>query len=117
MQMNRRSSLAVAALAAAMTVGAAGCSSGTTYKAKVVTYTVINPADLAVVVQVTNTGTAAGTPECQIDAEDASYAYHGFDDVTLKGTLQPGQTTHFADNIVITRQGAQYVSQATVKCS
>ncbi|MGH3194019.1 MAG: DUF4307 domain-containing protein [Streptosporangiaceae bacterium] len=105
------------ALAAAVILALAGCGSGTTYKAKIMDYNVLNPADLGVTVQVTNTGQSTGTPTCQISAQDPSYAYHGFDEVTLEGTLAPGQTTHFADNIVITSQGAQYVSQATVTCS
>jgi len=42
-----------------------------------------------------------------------SDAYIGTDDVTLAS----GQTTHFADNIVITHQGAQYVSQTSVSCT
>jgi len=46
-----------------------------------------------------------------------SDAYIGTDDVTLEGTLASGQTTHFADNIVITHQGAQYVSQTSVSCT
>lgn len=95
----------------------AGCGGGTTYKAKSIGHAVINPADLSVAVQVTNTGSSPGTPECQITAEDPDYAYTGFDDVTLKGTLQPGQTTHFADSFVITHQGAQYVTEVDVKCS
>ncbi len=95
----------------------AGCGPGTTYKATVTGTSVLNPADLGVTVQVTNTGQSAGTPTCQITAQDPSYAYTGFSQVTLKGTLQPGQTTHFADNVTITGQGAQYVTQAAVKCS
>ena len=48
---------------------------------------VINPADLGVTVQVTNTGTKAGTPTCMINAQDASDAYSGFDSVASAGVL------------------------------
>jgi hypothetical protein len=87
------------------------------WSAKATNYVVLNPADLGVTVQVTNTGKAAGMPDCQISAQDPDYAYHGFDDVTLKDPVQPGQTTHFADSFVITGQGAQYVTEVQVKCS
>jgi len=50
-------------------------------------YNVINLADLGVTVQVTNTGTKAGTPTCMINAQDASDAYSGFDSVASAGVL------------------------------
>jgi hypothetical protein len=90
---------------------------GAKYQATVTRYEVINPADLAVVVRVTNTGTKAGTPTCTIEAEDASYAYHGVDAATLKNPVTAGATTNFVDNLTITGQGAQYVTQATAKCA
>lgn len=103
--------------AALIAVALAGCGSGTTYKATVTDYRVINPADLAVIVRVTNTGTAAGTPTCTIEAEDASYAYHGVDAATLQGALAAGATTTFVDHLIITSQGAQYVTQVTATCT
>lgn len=90
---------------------------GAKYKASVVSYSVINPADLGVIVAVTNDGSKAGTPTCMINASDPGGAYTGFDSVTLEGTLAAGATTHFSDNFVITHQGAQYVTQVTVSCS
>ena len=90
---------------------------GAKYAASVQGYSVINPADLGVTVKVTNTGSGTGTPDCTINAQDASGAYHGFDQVTLQGTLAAGATTRFADNVTITSQGARYVTQVTVSCS
>jgi hypothetical protein len=107
--------IATAAIAVLSVTGCGGPA--TTYSAKVTRYEVINPADLAVVVQVTNTGDQAGTPTCTIDAEDGSYAYHGVDVATLKDPVAAGATTNFADNLTITGQGAQYVTEATAKCS
>jgi hypothetical protein len=109
--------IALAAIAAIAAACLTGCGGGTTYKAKVQDYNVINPADLGVTVQVTNTGSKAGTPSCTIDAQDPSFAYSGVDVATLKDPVAPGATTHFADNITITGQGAQYVTQVTVKCT
>ena len=91
-------------------------ASGGSYKATVTGYTVINPADLAVSVRVTNTGSSASTPTCTINAQDPSDAYSGIDEVTLQGSLAPGATTNFADNLVITNHGASYVTQVTVSC-
>ena len=115
--MNRPASLIAFAATAGLALALAGCGGGGSYKATVMNYNVINPADLGVTVQLTNTGSSPGTPTCTIQASDPSGAYNGIDVVTLQDPVQPGQTTHFADNIVITSQGAQYVSQATVKCS
>ena len=97
----------------------AACSSApaTTYKAKVQDYNVINPADLGVVVRVTNTGQQSGTPTCMVTAQDPSYAYHGFDSGTLTKPIAAGASGVFAMNITITQQGAQYVTDVSVKCS
>ena len=111
----RKAPALIAAAAIAVTV--TGCGGGTTYKASVTDYRVINPADLAVVVRVTNTGTQAGTPTCTIEAEDASYAYHGVDAATLQGSIAAGATTTFVDHLIITGQGAQYVTQVTATCT
>ena len=92
-------------------------SGGGTYQASVMSYSATDPADLGVTIQVTNNGTQTGTPTCTINAQDPSGAYHGFDQVTLQGTLAAGATTHFADNVTITSQGASYVTQVTVSCS
>src|SRR5579872_67569 len=89
---------------------------GTTFRARVEHYTVINPADLAVVVQVTNTGTRAAKPACTVTAQDASGAYSGFDSGTLTDPVPPGQTVTYVDNLVITGQGAGFVTQADAKC-
>jgi hypothetical protein len=110
-----RTALIATAVITALTV--AGCGGGTTYKASVMGYNVLNPADLDVAVQVTNTGQSAGTPSCTIQASDPSGAYSGIDVAALQGTVAAGQTTHFTDNIVITHEGAQYVTDVTVKCS
>jgi hypothetical protein len=91
-------------------------SSGAKWKASVEDYNVINPADLGVTVQVTNTGTRPGTPTCTVNAQDPSGAYSGIDIGTLNNAVRPGQTATYVDNVTITHQGAQYVTQVTVSC-
>jgi hypothetical protein len=91
-------------------------SSGAKYSAHVVGSTVINPADLAVVVRVSNTGTKPGTPTCTIKAEDPSYTYTGIDIAPLHGTVGVGASATFVDNLTIKKQGAGYVTQVTVSC-
>ena len=87
------------------------------YKAAVTSQVALNPATLAVTIRVTDTGQGAGTPACTIDAQDPSDAYHGEDIATLKDKIRPGQTANFEDNLVITSQGARYVTRVTVSCS
>lgn len=86
------------------------------WKAAVGDTAVINPADLAVTVHVTNTGKTAATPTCTVRASDPSGAYTGFDEGTLANPVQPGQTVTYVDNVTISGQGAQYVTSATVSC-
>ena len=89
---------------------------GDSFKARVGSYTVINPADLAVAVHVTNTGKTAATPTCTVNAQDPSGAYSGVDAATLDSPVRPGQTVTYVDNVTITGQGASYVTQVTVSC-
>jgi hypothetical protein len=107
---------AIAAVALVWLIVHVTSGGGAKFTATVMGYNPVNPADLAVYVQVTNTSSKPGTPACTINAQDASYAYHGIDIVTLQGSVAAGQTTHFEDNVTITSQGAQYVTQVTVSC-
>ena len=89
--------------------------SGGSFKTAV-SYTVNNPADLAVAVHDTNTGKTAATPTCTVSASDPSGAYTGFDEGTLDNPVPAGQTVTYVDNVTITGQGAQYVTSVTVSC-
>lgn len=105
-----------AAAVAGIAISVATSGGGTTWKAHVENSVVINPADLAVAVQVTNTGSTAGTPTCTVTAQDPSDAYGGFDEGTLTSPVQPGATTTYVDNVTISGQGARYVTQVSVTC-
>jgi hypothetical protein len=106
----------VIAVAVISVVASLASSGGAKYSAHVVSYTAVNPADLSVAIRVTNTGSETGTPTCTIDAEDPSYTYTGVDVATLQGTVAPGASAAFVDNLTITKQGASYVTQVTVSC-
>lgn len=72
--------------------------------------TVINPATLSVAFHVKNVGDDTGTPYCTLMVGDDNYTYSGSDAFALK-KLNPGQTVTSTDNLTITKQGAQYVTQ------
>lgn len=108
--------LAAVVIAVALIVSHGGGSGSGSWKAHVENTVVINPADLAVAVQVTNAGKTAGAPTCTVKASDPSSAYTGFDEGTLTSPVQPGATTTYVDNVTITGQGAAYVTNVTVSC-
>ncbi len=78
---------------------------------------VINPATVSLSFKVTNTGNAPGQPWCTTHASDVNDTYSGTDYFQLSSHIQPGQTSTSADSITITKQGAQYVTQATISCN
>lgn len=114
-----RKPLRFAAVLAAAPLLLASCSSGpaATFRASITNRAVINPATLAVTIQVTNTSKAAGTPQCTIQASDASGSYSGTDVATMRSQLAQGKTTTFVDDLTITSQGARFVTSVTVKCA
>lgn len=87
------------------------------YTTEVVDHIVINPADLAVTAHVTNSGKAAGKPQCTIKASDPTGTYSGVDVATLQDPVAVGATTTFVDHVTVTKQGAQYVTEVKVSCS
>lgn len=94
-----------------------GGSGSTSYSTTVQDYNSVNPADLAVTFQVTNTGKKAGTPECTVQAQDPTYTYHGVNIGKLTAPIQPGETKTTVMDLTITQEGASFISKATVKCS
>lgn len=99
----------------AATVAACGGASSAKWTSQVAYHIPINPADLRVFVKVTNTGTESGRPSCTVDASDPSGAYHGVD--VFDGTTQkPGQSVTYHGDLVITSEGADFVTKVTAKC-
>lgn len=100
-------------------IGAKSClfGGGTTYSATVGDFTAMNPSDLAVTLHVTNTGSSAGHPHCEVDAHDPSYTYTGVDIGDLKDEVAPGTTVTAVMNLSIGKSGAEFITDVTVKCS
>ena len=78
---------------------------------------VVDLGDVAVTVEATNLGTAAVTPQCQVQARDATGRHHGVGTYTLRTPLEPGQTTTFIAKVTISGQGAASVTQANSICN
>ena len=114
--MNSKHRAAIAAIGAAAAIAACSANPPAHYRVTEV-HQVINPADLAVFVDVTNTGTQATTPTCTINAHDPSGTYTGTDTLTALKPLPPGQSAVYRDDVTITSQGAANVTTVTVTCS
>jgi hypothetical protein len=99
-------------------VAVASCGGGaaTTYRARMVSHWIINPASVGFQAEVTNTGSSAGKPDCTVQASDPSSAYTGIDIFTAKQDVQPHQTVRFTGSLIITGQGARYVTSYSIKC-
>ena len=108
--------LAIIGALAWFLVSVYGGSSGS-FKARVTSTNVVNPATLAVAIQVTNTSGSAATPDCTVDATDPSGAYTGANEGTFSSAIAPGQTDTSVMDVTITGLGARYVTSATVTCS
>jgi len=104
--------IAFAALTGVITALTSGGSAK--YSARIVNYAATNSTDLAVMVEVTNTGSKAGTPTCTINALGPSYS--GIGSRTLQGPVAPGTTTTFVANVAIANHGAPDVTQVMVIC-
>jgi hypothetical protein len=108
---------ALITIAAAITVALSGCGTSASYSTKVLGYLATDSAHLEVFVQVSNTGSSAGTPTCLIQGNTPDMSGIGTDSVTLEGTLQPGKSAKFTDTFVITDQDAASVNHVTVSCN
>jgi hypothetical protein len=86
------------------------------YRARVTGWTVVDPADISVSFRVTNTGKAAGAPDCTVQASSPTGSYSGINEGTLSGQIAPGSSAVTAMPVTITGQGARYVTQVTVSC-
>jgi hypothetical protein len=105
-------------LAASITAGFLffGNHASAAYRARVGGHIVINPATLDVIVRVTNTGSAAGTPDCTVTARNPAFSNSGVTAGTLTGKVQPGATATFVMRVTITNQGAASVTQVNADC-
>lgn len=92
-------------------------SSAATFTGTVNSVKVINPATVNVVFSITNTSKVAGIPNCNINVSDSGGAYTGFDSPIYNTPLDAGKSLTNNINMVVTKQGAQYITTGTVTCS
>ena len=86
------------------------------YPATVDGTAVIDPATIGVRFTVSNNGSKPVSPSCTINLQNAGGSYHGFD-VFSMNPIAPGASVHASGHIVITGQGAQFVTQSTISCT
>ena len=91
-------------------------SQSRTYPSKVDGFAAPDSATLAVRFHVYNNGIKPVSPSCTITAQDSSGTYHGFDIFVLKN-VAAGSTANGLGNIVITHQGANFVTQVKINCT
>lgn len=92
-------------------------SPSTTFSGSVMKISVINPASVNVEFSISNTGSSAGTPNCTVSVQDPSNAYSGSDSPSVSSPIAVGGTLNGNMNLIVTGQGAQYVTGGTVTCS
>ncbi|HKR81373.1 MAG TPA: DUF4307 domain-containing protein [Candidatus Saccharimonadales bacterium] len=66
--------------------------------------------------RVKNIGNADGTPYCQVNAHDPSSDYYGGNSGKMDSSIKAGDSTSTTMAVTITKQGAQYVTTADVRC-
>lgn len=86
------------------------------FSAKVTTYAPMNPATLRFMAKVTNKGDKEGKFNCFVSAQDTSGTYKGYDVFTTDEILKPGKSDTFTGDLVITNEGAAYVTGITIDC-
>ncbi len=93
--------------------------SGAKYTTHVIAAFPVNNQEMTVDFTVDNTGKAAGTPTCTINATSPGGADTGFDGLTPVKPITVGETARFTDTFTITNNGAQNVpaSGVSVTCS
>jgi hypothetical protein len=94
----------------------AQAASSRTYPSKIDGYAASDPATLLVRFHVYNDGTQTVSPQCTVEAQNSSGAYHGFDVFDLN-SISAGTTVNASGQIIITGQGAYYVSEVNVSCT
>ena len=108
--------LAVVAVVIVLWVVLSATGAKAKYQAESTGFTVVDPATVSVSFKVTNTGNADGKPSCTINAQDDSAHYTGTN-VAQLDTVKAGATANSADTVIVTGQGAQYVTKADVTCN
>jgi len=93
-----------------------GSNSKSGYSASTTGYNVVDDATLSVSFKVTNHSNTSGDPTCTITAQSPNGNDYGTDQFQLSESLSPGQTVNSQDEITISNQGANNVTQTSVSC-
>lgn len=86
-----------------------------TYSARVSSSIPLDPATLRVQVSVLNTGQTTASARCTVELYNNSRVYTGLDSF-MTTELAPGAEASFLRDVVITKEGAAFVSNYSVKC-
>jgi hypothetical protein len=87
------------------------------YNASITSLVPLSTSEVAVSVQVANTGSSSGTPACTINVKSPNGAYTGEGVVTASQALPKGAQTTLHDTITVTHQGAHSVTAAASSLS
>ena len=91
-------------------------STSMSFAGSVAGVTLVNPASVNVSFSIYNTGTSAGIPNCTVRVQDPSGAYSGFDSPVISTPIEIGGTLNGNMNIIVTGQGASYITEGKVEC-
>lgn len=89
------------------------------YSGQVQTYAPTDTSTIRVILTVSNTGDASGTPSCTLTASGTNngQTYTGTTTFQLNQSLDPGQSATTTQTVTITSNGAQYINNVTATCS
>lgn len=94
-----------------------GPTGQSSYSAQIAYREVKNPATVWFRAQVTNTGSTAATPTCLVRLTDSGGAYSGYDSFKMEEPIPPGEMRTFSGDLIITDEGAVFVTEGSVDCS
>jgi len=86
------------------------------YTASIDTVRVVNPASVEVSATVRNIGGSSGTPTCTVRASDTSGAYSGWGIFDFDRSISAGGQDGFRGTIIITNEGASFVTDTEIEC-
>lgn len=86
------------------------------FKAKLAGAKVLDPATIRVFISVKNVGDAAGYASCFVMVQNGSGTYQGYDSFDVPDIIRPGKYGGFNGDIVVTNEGAAYVTEHSIEC-
>ena len=87
------------------------------FSGEIGTWKAINPASGVVSFTITNSGDAAGKPDCKVAVQDSSGTYRGYDYPIFDEDVAPGESVKGNITLTVTKEGAAYITTGSVTCS